>query len=121
MHIDAIDHIYVETADYDAARAFWTQLGFSAESEWGDGDHRAGKFVCGTAAVVLATAHGTAKPCGPTVHLHVEQTAQAQKALDAADGIRVLVRDEPTHWGTRWIRVADPDGNEWVLEQTSPE
>ena len=117
MDIEAIDHVYVETADYDAARAFWEELGFSAESEWGEGGHRAGKFVRGSAAVVLATAHGGGKPCGPTVHLRVASTSQAQAALDASGGVNVVVRDEPTHWGTRWMRVADPDGNVWVLEQ----
>lgn len=117
MDIDAIDHVYVETADYDAGRAFWTALGFAAESEWGDVGHRAGKFTSGAASVVLATAPDGTDPARPTVHLRVPDTAAAQERIDADGDLRVLVRDEPTHWGTRWIRVADADGNTWVLEQ----
>ena len=120
MDIDAIDHVYVETTDYDAARAFWLALGFEPRSEWGEGGHRAGQFVNGTAAVVLATAHSE-QPARPTVHLRVADAGAAQEVLDgpAAAHVRTVLRDEPTHWGTRWIRVADPDGNTWVLEQTS--
>lgn len=120
MDVESVDHVYVETRDYEKARAFWTALGFAVESEWGDGGHRAGMFVSGEARMVVATADTGGSPSPPTVHFRVPNTAAAQARAAASPAVRVVVADEATHWGTRWVRLADPDGNVWVLEQTRP-
>ena len=54
MGVTGIDHIYAETADWDATVAFWHGLGFEFTSRWGDEGHRAGRLESGTAAVVVA-------------------------------------------------------------------
>jgi catechol 2,3-dioxygenase-like lactoylglutathione lyase family enzyme len=118
MTVRSLDHVYVESPSYDAARAFWGALGFAAESEWGEGGHRACCLVSGTARVVLAESSPGAAPVRPTVHLRVADADAAAKSIAAARAVRVLTPLEPTHWGTRWIRLADPDGNVWVLEET---
>ena len=109
MRIDGIDHLYVETNAWEASVDFWTRLGFSQASEWGEPGHRAGRFEAGAAAVVLAEASGSA----PAMALHF--------AVHGADGSEdlpgVVTPLEDTHWGTRWIRVQDPDGRVHVLEQ----
>ncbi len=115
--VDALDHAYVESTRYDDARRFWAGLGFTVEAEWGEDGHRAASLRSGGARIVLAEAAAGATPAGPTVHLHVPDADAAARAVGAA-APTVLTPLEPTHWGTRWIRLADPDGNVWVLEET---
>lgn len=117
MDVQSIDHVYVETHDFERTLAFWQGLGFRLAESWGGDGHRAGRLVAGDAVVVLATAHG-GEAAGPTVHLRVPDTRAAQSGLDGSADVSVTLREQATHWGTRWIRVRDPDGNDWVLEQT---
>ena len=40
--------------------------------------------------------------------------------LDRSERVEVLTPLSETHWGTRWIRVQDPDGNLFCLESREP-
>jgi catechol 2,3-dioxygenase-like lactoylglutathione lyase family enzyme len=111
--ITGIDHVYAETADWDSSVAFWEGLGFTFAERWGSGEHRAGRLVCGEATVVLAEIAPEAQPPALAVHFALEAAA----TFEAAPPVRVVTPLEPTHWGTRWLRVADPDGRIHVLEE----
>lgn len=118
--IRGIDHLYVETCSFERACAFWTALGFAVAAAWGGAGHRACRLARGTAAIVLAEAAPGAAAQGPTVHFALRGAEAVQARLDASADVDVRTPLGPTHWGTRWIRVADPDGNVWVLETGVP-
>ncbi len=121
MSIEAIDHLYVETASFDAALEFWTALGFRVADQWGEGGHRACRLESGAAAVVLAQPDDGAQPCPVTVHFRVPDVDRmaADVADPGGDRVSVEVPPEDTHWGTRWMRVRDPDGRVFSIEQTA--
>ena len=54
-----------------------------------------------------------------TVHFAMQDAEQLDAHLQATDAVDVISPLEDTHWGTRWIRVRDPDGNLYVLEARS--
>jgi uncharacterized glyoxalase superfamily protein PhnB len=114
MPVTSLDHVYAETRAWDAAVAFWEGLGFEFAQRWGSEGHRAGTLVSGDASVVLAEI-----PPGDSAPVF-----NVFFALDAADtfrvgaGVEVTTPLEPTHWGTRWMRVTDPEGRTHVLEET---
>ena len=116
MSVGGLDHVYVETRAFDRAVAFWKALGFAVESQWGEEGHRACQLVSGKARVVLAEPAAGAAPQGPTVHFALAGAEAMQARLAGAADVEMLTPLSPTHWGTRWIRVADPDGHTWVLE-----
>lgn len=107
-----IDHLYAETLNWDESVTFWEGLGFAFEERWGSDGHRAGRLRSGSAVVVLA---------------EVDRDAQATPffAIDSADsfvpgpGVEVVAGPEDTHWGTRWIRVRDPEGRVYALEESA--
>ena len=111
--IRKVDHLYVESRQFEAAQSFWVTLGFRVAESWGDEkEHRACKLISGETEVVLAT--GSDKQA--TVHFEVLDASAAAAQLEAA-GATIVTPLEPTHWGTRWLRVADPDGNIYALEE----
>lgn len=116
MSVTGIDHLYLETRDLDRSLKFYRALGFSVEAEWGEGDHRAVKLVSGSAAVVLALTSPQTSPQGATVHFALENAEEMDRALAALPEADVVIPLADTHWGTRWIRVRDPDGNFYCLE-----
>jgi catechol 2,3-dioxygenase-like lactoylglutathione lyase family enzyme len=116
MSIEKLDHIYAETRRFEKTVAFWQDLGFTVASEWGDEGHRACRLVCGDAAVVLAEADPLGSPQSPTVHFAMKDPEALAETLAAAENVEVVTPLEDTHWGTRWIRVQDPDGNLYCLE-----
>jgi catechol 2,3-dioxygenase-like lactoylglutathione lyase family enzyme len=120
MAIRGIDHVYAETRHYEQAIAFWRALGFRVRDSWGDASHRACLLGAGRARVVLAEAGAAVPPQRPTVHLAIQGAAALGEKLARSDAVRVETPLSPTHWGTRWIRVTDPDGNLWALEEAPP-
>jgi hypothetical protein len=110
MEITGIDHLYVETAHWEHSERFWTNLGFTWEDRWGSDGHRAGRLTSGDATIVLAES-GDPAPLTPFFAI--------TGADDATDLPGLVSPLEPTHWGTRWIRIADPDGRVHALEETS--
>lgn len=111
MAIDAIDHLYIESRSFKDALAFWESLGFRLVEEWGDDGHQAGRLKAGSAFIVLVESDT------PTVDIHfrVNEADALSESLTGDDA--VVVPLEPTHWGTRWMRVRDPDGRDFVLEE----
>jgi len=105
-----IDHLYSETNHWEASVAFWEGLGFAFEEQWGSEGHRAGRLRSNEALVVLAEVDGA-------------PAANVFFAVDSVDdflprtGVDVVTPPEDTHWGTRWLRVRDPDGRIYALEE----
>lgn len=104
MGVKGIDHLYLETRHWDDSVAFWNALGFSFAEQWGQDGHRAGRLVSGDAVLVLAEAGDEM-----TVFFSVADTAAL---ADVAGEV------EHTHWGTKMIRVTDPDGKAFALEES---
>ena len=114
--VRALDHLYLETRSFDAAVSFWEALGFRLAERWGDEGHRAGRLVSGSASVVLAEGRAPAQ----VVHFRVPPGSLDALAasLDGNTYLKVVTPVEPTHWGTRWLRVQDNDRRIYALEET---
>ena len=110
MAITALDHIYVETRDWEAAVAFWKGLGFA--ERWGSEGHRAGRLAAGSATVVLAEVEEAAEP-GFSVFFSLEDADDFM----VGDAVEVMTPLSQTHWGTRWMRVRDGEANVYSLEE----
>jgi catechol 2,3-dioxygenase-like lactoylglutathione lyase family enzyme len=110
MAVTALDHIYAETTSWESSLSFWGRLGFSLVELWGSAGHRAGRLTAGSAAVVLAEVD---RNPDFTVFFRIEDP-------DSVDGDGSVVAPlHDTHWGTRMIRVQDPDGRIHALEAES--
>jgi catechol 2,3-dioxygenase-like lactoylglutathione lyase family enzyme len=105
--IKGVDHLYVETRSFDEAAAFWERLGFRLTQRWGRDGHTAGRLESGGTYIVLA------ESANPVLNVHFG-VAEAE-ALAETLGEPI----ERTHWGARLIRVRDPDGRTFVLEETT--
>jgi catechol 2,3-dioxygenase-like lactoylglutathione lyase family enzyme len=116
MSVTSLDHIYLETRSFERSLSFWRALGFSVAEEWDGDGHRACRLVSGSASVVLAETDPAGHPQRATVHFAVEDTETLAGRLDRAEEAQVVTPLESTHWGTRWIRVRDPEGNLYCLE-----
>ncbi len=114
MAIEAIDHLYIESPSFKDALAFWESLGFRLVEEWGEDGHQAGRLEAGTAVIVLAQSDT------PTLDIHFRVSDPENLSAGLAGNERVVVAQplEPTHWGTRWMRVRDAEGRDFVLEDT---
>ena len=114
--ISALDHIYVETRSFDTAVSFWEALGFRLAEQWGDAGHRAGRLVSGSAFVVLAEGRAPAE----VVHFRVPKGSLDALAasFETAKNVKILTPLGETHWGTRWIRVQDPDRRIFAIEES---
>lgn len=113
--ITGIDHVYAETGNWDSSVTCWEGLGFGLAERRGSGDHRTGRLVCGEASVVLTEDGPEADPPALAVHF----TLEAAGSFEPAPTVRAVIPLEPTHWGTRWLRVADPHGRVHVLDEAS--
>jgi catechol 2,3-dioxygenase-like lactoylglutathione lyase family enzyme len=116
MSVSGFDHIYVETRHFDRSLEFWQALGLEVVASWGEGEHRACRLSGKGAQVVLAEAGSGHDPQRATVHFAVENPEALDASLRQANAVDVISPLEATHWGTRWIRVRDPDGNLYALE-----
>lgn len=128
MANDRFDHLFVAPADFDRTVAFYRDaLGWTRIASWGgDGEPRGIVLDGGSVRIVLAErhaaddhswSHGT-NGHRPTLHLAVDDLDARFREVAAA--AEVVVKPEPTHWGTRWFLVADPDGNLIAYEQPQP-
>jgi catechol 2,3-dioxygenase-like lactoylglutathione lyase family enzyme len=109
MEITGIDHLYAETADWDASVEFWERLGFAFVERWGSEGHRAGRLQIEDAVVVLAEV--TDREPSFNVYLAIDGEP------DPGDGAHVVDQPHDTHWGTRLARVRDPEGRVYGLEK----
>ncbi len=113
MAVQAIDHLYLETRSFETTVAFWERLGFRLAGQWGSDGHRAGRLESGEAVIVLAESSTPVQ----TVHFRLADADAFAQRLAAQEGVSVQTPLEATHWGTRWIRVEDPDGRVFALEE----
>jgi catechol 2,3-dioxygenase-like lactoylglutathione lyase family enzyme len=102
-----IDHIYRETATWDASVEWWSSLGFRVVDNWGDGTHHGARLTLGKAVVVLAEIADTDPPTNSVV-FNTDELA----ALSDRTGRNIVV----SHWGTSLISIEDPDGNTYTFE-----
>lgn len=113
-----IDHAYVETRTFDRTLSFWKALGFDVRQSWGGAGHRAAIVQRGDSRIVLAECAPTDAPQRATVHFDApDLDAVAAAAGAARDLVDVATPLADTHWGTKWLRVRDPDGNLWAFEK----
>jgi catechol 2,3-dioxygenase-like lactoylglutathione lyase family enzyme len=120
MAVHGIDHLFIETRDFDGSVAFWQTLGFRLVERWGEGGYQAGMLRSDGAVIVLAPPRQADAPAQVTVHFRItDADAAARLLLDGGDGAAIETPPEDTHWGTRWLRVRDPDGRVFALEQTA--
>ena len=113
MGIEGIDHLYAETLSWERSVEFWEGLGFELAEQWGTEGHRAGRLVCGEAGVVLAEIGPGSEPPAFNVFFRVDGFDDG----DPSPEVEVINPVEATHWGTRWMRVRDPDGRVYSLEE----
>lgn len=113
-----IDHAYVETRTFDRTTTFWKELGFDVRESWGGPGHRAAIFQRGESRVVVAECAPDDAAQRATVHFDAPDIEIiAASASAARETVVVATPLGPTHWGTRWLRVRDPDGNLWAFEK----
>lgn len=125
MSPERFDHLFVEPSSFEAAVSFYRdQLGWQEVFSWGKhGEPRGVGLSGGGVSIVIAERHDAtdhSKSHGinghrPTVHLKVADLDAKYQQLQAF-GLP-LFPPEPTHWGTRWFVVRDPDGNLIAYEQ----
>lgn len=126
MALTSIEIMSVPVSDQERAKKFYADvLGFTVQmdSTFGDGSMR---WVMlrppdGGTAIVLVTwfedmnpgwLRGTVLGCDDIEQTAAELTERGVILNEDA------IAEAP--WG-RWLTFADPDGNAWVLQQTSPE
>jgi uncharacterized glyoxalase superfamily protein PhnB len=68
--------------------------------------------------VVIAEGHGAGHDSGPSVHLDIHDIDARFRKMPK--GEHVVAPPGPTHWGTRWFVVRDPDGNTIAFEEVHP-
>jgi catechol 2,3-dioxygenase-like lactoylglutathione lyase family enzyme len=128
MADDKFDHLFIAPSNFDDAQRFYRDsLGWRVIGSWGeDGGPRGAVLSGGGVRIVLAEQHATddhswSHGCSgprPTIHLAVDDLDERYREL--ASCAEVVVRPEPTHWGTRWFVVKDPDGNRLAYEEPKP-
>lgn len=102
-----LDHLYRETAHWEATVALWEGLGFTFAERWGSTPHRAGRMTAGATAIVIAE-----------VLPAEEATDSVFIAVDDLERLAGLVGTPiaNTHWGTRMVTITDPDGRTYNFE-----
>lgn len=117
---DRFHHLYITPADFDASLAFYRDtLGWVVTDSWGGkGLDRGAVLSGGGMKVVLAEQPkegGRQEAPRPNVHLDIHDLEARFKQV--GPGAHVVREPEPTHWGTRWFVLRDPDGNLIAFEQ----
>lgn len=122
--IDRFHHLFIEPADYEASLAFYRDvLGWAVIDDWGGtGSTRGATLSGGGIRVVIAERSASSRRllngadvARFNVHLDIHDIDARFRVLPKGD--HVVVEPEPTHWGTRWFVVRDPDGNLIAFEE----
>jgi catechol 2,3-dioxygenase-like lactoylglutathione lyase family enzyme len=113
MGIVHMNSLYIETRSFDKSQAFWEALGFRLAAEWSDEGHKAGRLEAGPCTIILVEDESPEV----TVHFRIDDADSYVQRVAARSAVRVETPLERTHWGTRWMRVQDPDGNTFVLQE----
>jgi hypothetical protein len=110
---NGIQAIHLETHNWGKAAKFFQSLGFELEFET---DHSSGQLRNGNGPYVFIS------------EIPTDQTPQIQLALgisvvdgfDPGPGVEVVTPFDDTHWGTKLMKVRDPDGRLWSIEGPGP-
>jgi uncharacterized glyoxalase superfamily protein PhnB len=113
MGIERINHLYVETQSFSDALAFWEGLGFVRSAEWGERGHKAARLEAGDTYIILVEDETPEL----TAHFHISDIETYAKQIHENRAITVQIPLERTHWGSRWMRIQDPDGHIIALEE----
>jgi catechol 2,3-dioxygenase-like lactoylglutathione lyase family enzyme len=117
--IDRFHHVFIAPTDFEASVKFYRDiLGWKVTRTWGgNGSGRGIVLSGGGIEVALAEGDDNDDP-RPTIHLDIHDIDARFKSLPS--GTHVVRKPEPTHWGTRWFVVRDPDGNLIAFEEIRP-
>lgn len=125
MAVSSIEVVSVPVSDQELARKFYAEtLGFTVAMDAPFGDGMRWLMLRppgGGTAITLVTWFDTMTPGwlrGTVLGCDdIEQTAAELKGRGVSFN-EDAIAEAP--WG-RWLTFDDPDGNAWVLQQTSPE
>jgi catechol 2,3-dioxygenase-like lactoylglutathione lyase family enzyme len=106
-----IGHLYIETHDWAASRAFWEGLGFTLEYDTG---HGSGQFVAANGTRLFVAEQSPEDPVATSIYLSVDD---ADASTTSAS---VVFPWAKTHWGTQVMSVRDLDGRLIRLESPAP-
>lgn len=101
------DHLYRETAHWVETVTLWEGLGFTFDATWGTAPHRGGRLTAGDTAIVIAEV-SPGESTTDSVFIAVDDLERVADLLGAP------ITD--THWGTRMVTMADPDGRTYNFE-----
>jgi hypothetical protein len=107
--IRGVEHLYIETHDWDRSIAFWKQLGFELEFET---DHHSGSLVAPNGSRIFVAEQSLDDPLAIDIYLG----ATDAESLRPAAPIEVVRSFTATHWGTQVMTVRDPDGRLFRIE-----
>jgi uncharacterized glyoxalase superfamily protein PhnB len=117
--VSGLDHLYLPTADFQAAWAFWTKVAGGKETTtWGDGAHRAGVVELGACRLVVAqeTPNAGKGELGYDIVLGRPEIFLRCSGIDAVyeamqkRGAAIVSPLHKTHWGPRAFSLQAPDG-----------
>ncbi|HEY1966333.1 MAG TPA: VOC family protein [Pseudonocardia sp.] len=112
MATEGIEAVYLETHNWGKAARFWQALGYTLEFET---DHSSGLLRNGAGPYIFVA------------EIPADQTPRSQLvlAVPEADAFRpdpvveVVSPFEETHFGTKEMTVRDPDGRNWILQESA--
>ena len=114
--IDRFHHLFITPADFEASLAFYRDvLGWQVTRDWGGNGSDRGAMLSGGGINLVLAEKTRGKGVRPNVHLDIHDVDARFRSLPK--GAHVVVEPEPTHWGTRWFVVRDPDGNLIAFEE----
>ncbi len=109
--IDGIHHVYVETHNWGKSVAFWQVLGYTLDEDHGTSGILRPSGV-GQPYLYLAEVPPDHRP---TVQLYVNVAYE----FDPPSPVEATEPWADSHWGTRVLKVQDPDGREHTLQVTA--
>jgi hypothetical protein len=100
--------VYLETRNWGKAAKFFQSLGF----EEFETDHNPGQLRSSSGpSVFIAEIPLDQKP-----QMQLVLGVSSADGFDPGPGVEVVTPFENTHWGTKMMRVRDPDGRSWSIE-----
>ena len=115
---DRFHHLFLSPSNFETSLAFYRDtLGWKVVRKWGGNGSGHGVVLSGGGIEIVLAQNGAGGPA-PTVHLDVHDLDARFKSLPK--GTKIVTKPEPTHWGTRWFVVRDPDGNLIAFEEIRP-
>jgi hypothetical protein len=106
---NGIQAIYLETHNWGKAAKFFQSLGFELEFET---DHSSGQLRNGNSPYVFIAEI----PTDQSPQIQVTLGVSAVDGFDPGPGVEVVTPFDDTHWGTKLMKVRDPDGRLWSIE-----